>query len=76
MEYDRTGGMCCFNHIVGLPRKRGTQRPLYDYQKDLYDALMSLDFHNSMNDPGKHKHLWVKKATGLGITEFMLRLMA
>ena len=24
----------------------------------------------------KHKHLWVKKATGLGITEFMLRLMA
>ncbi|MFZ0406160.1 MAG: hypothetical protein WAL79_10080, partial [Nitrososphaeraceae archaeon] len=29
--------------------------------------------------PGKHfqdKHLWVKKATGLGVTEFMLRLMA
>ena len=24
----------------------------------------------------KHKHLWVKKATGLGITEFMLRVMA
>ena len=24
----------------------------------------------------KHKHLWVKKATGLGVTEFMLRLMA
>ena len=24
----------------------------------------------------KNKHLWVKKATGLGITEFMLRLMA
>ena len=24
----------------------------------------------------KHKHLWVKKATGLGITEFMLRIMA
>ena len=22
------------------------------------------------------KHLWVKKATGLGVTEFMLRLMA
>ena len=29
--------------------------------------------------PRKHfqdKHLWVKKATGLGVTEFMLRLMA
>jgi late competence protein required for DNA uptake (superfamily II DNA/RNA helicase) len=24
----------------------------------------------------KDKHLWVKKATGLGITEFMLRMMA
>jgi hypothetical protein len=24
----------------------------------------------------KDKHLWVKKATGLGVTEFMLRLVA
>jgi late competence protein required for DNA uptake (superfamily II DNA/RNA helicase) len=24
----------------------------------------------------KNKHLWVKKVTGLGVTEFMLRLMA
>ena len=24
----------------------------------------------------KTKHLWVKKATGLGVTEFMLRIMA
>ena len=24
----------------------------------------------------KHKHVWIKKATGLGITEFMLRYMA
>jgi hypothetical protein len=75
-EHIRTGGMCCFNHIVGLPRKGGTQRPLYDYQKDLYDALLFPDSHNPMKDPGKHKHLWVKKATGLGIPEFMLRLMA
>ena len=28
--------------------------------------------HNNFKD----KHLWCKKATGLGITEFMLRLMA
>ena len=26
--------------------------------------------------PFKDKHLWVKKATGLGVTEFMLRFMA
>ena len=24
----------------------------------------------------KDKHLWVKKSTGLGVTEFMLRMMA
>jgi late competence protein required for DNA uptake (superfamily II DNA/RNA helicase) len=23
----------------------------------------------------EHKHIWIKKATGLGITEFMLRYM-
>jgi hypothetical protein len=61
---------------VGLPTKGGEQRPLYDYQRELYDALMTPDFPNVRNDTVKDKHLWVKKATGLGITEFMLRLMA
>ena len=59
-----------FNHIVGLPVKDKVEHPIYDYEKILYDALII---------PGKHfldKHLWVKKATGLGVTEFMLRLMA
>ena len=32
--------------------------------------------NNPHNHKGKHRHLWVKKATGLGVTEFMLRLMA
>jgi len=43
---------------------------MFDYEKILYDSLMSVD--GSFKD----KHLWVKKATGLGVTEFMLRLMA
>ena len=30
----------------------------------------------SVDDTFKDKHLWLKKATGLGVTEFMLRLMA
>ena len=30
----------------------------------------------SVNGSFKDKHLWVKKATGLGVTEFMLRIMA
>jgi hypothetical protein len=61
---------CCFNHIVGLPSKDNKEYPLFDYEKSLYDALMSTD--GSFKD----KHLWVRKATGLGITEFMLRVMA
>ena len=41
----------------------------------MYDALLVNDVSNHYYD-FKHKHLWVKKATGLGITEFFLRLMA
>lgn len=73
-EHDKlfleTNGLCCFNHIVGLPTKDKKELPLFDYEKLLYDTLMSID--KSFKD----KHLWVKKATGLGITEFCLRLMA
>jgi hypothetical protein len=65
-----TNEQCCFNHIVGLPRKDGTEHPLYDYEKILFDNLISVD--SSFKD----KHLWIKKATGLGVTEFMLRMMA
>jgi hypothetical protein len=65
-----TNGNCCFNHVVGLPQKDKKEFPLFDYEKILYDSLMSVD--GSFKD----KHLWVKKATGLGVTEFMLRLMA
>src|SRR6476659_786795 len=61
-------GQCCWNHIVGLPVKGKKEYPLFDYEKILYDSLTSFD------DNFKDKHLWVKKATGLGVTEFMLRL--
>jgi hypothetical protein len=57
-------GDCCFNHIIGLPKKNGQDQPFFNYEKLLFDALQ------------QHKHIWIKKATGLGITEFMLRYMA
>ena len=57
-----TNGNCCFNHIVGLLQKDERYFPLFDYEKILYDTLMSRD--GSFKD----KHLWVKKATGLGAT--------
>ncbi len=59
-----TNGYCCFNHIIGLPKKNAQDKPLFDYEKMLFDTLQ------------QHMHIWIKKATGLGITEFMLRYMA
>jgi hypothetical protein len=55
LEDIRTKGDCCFNHILFLPKKNGIEKPLYDYQQTMYNNLQS------------HKHLWIKKATGLGI---------
>jgi hypothetical protein len=64
----RTNGRCCFNHIIGLPQKDGIDKPLYDYEEIIFDSLVTHD--------GNKKHLWIKKATSLGISEFMLRFMA
>jgi hypothetical protein len=53
-----------FNHAIGLPQKDGVSYPLFDYEQMLFDTLET------------NKHIWIKKATGLGVTEFMLRYMA
>src|SRR6185503_12084117 len=63
-------GNCCFNHVCGLPTKDSKQYPLFDHEKILYDSLMSIE--GSFNE----KHLGVRNATGLEVTEFMLRIMA
>jgi hypothetical protein len=68
----RTNGECCFNHIVGLPQKNGIDKPLYNYEKIIFDFLAT----QNGNTNSYSKHLWIKKATGLGISEFMLRFMA
>jgi hypothetical protein len=70
--YFRTNGSCCFNHIIGLPTKEGVEKAMFDYEKILYDSLLVNDLDHAF----KHKHPWVKKSTGLGVTEFFLRLMA
>jgi hypothetical protein len=72
----RTKGECCFNHIIGLPTKDGLEKPIFDYQELLYEALLSPDICNPLNHGFKDRHLWIKKATGLGVTEFFLRFMA
>jgi hypothetical protein len=36
----KTKGACCFNHIIGLPRKDGIEKSIFDYEKLLYDSLL------------------------------------
>jgi hypothetical protein len=72
----RTDGDCCFNHIIGLPQKDGIDKPLFDYEGIIFDYLVTRDGNNNNNTSSYGKHLWIKKATGLGISEFMLRFMA
>src|SRR6478672_1152390 len=69
-------GQCCWNHIVGLPVKGKKEYPIFDYEKTLFNNLLFSIVNNPNDLKFKNKHLWVKKATGLGVTEFMLRLMA
>jgi hypothetical protein len=60
-------GKCCFNHVIGLPRNNNDStkvNPLFDYQQTIYDSLQN------------HRHLWILKSTGLGISEFFLRYMS
>jgi hypothetical protein len=64
-RHELTKGNCCFNHIIGLPKKDGIPMPMFDYEKIIYDCLIT----------NNQKLLWIKKATGLGITEFMLRMI-
>jgi hypothetical protein len=63
-EDKRTGGKCCFNHIIGLPKKANVEKPIFDYEMNLFNALQ------------KHDDIWIKKARGLGITEILLRYMS
>jgi hypothetical protein len=67
-KLEATNGDCCFNHIVGLPEKNDHKMPLFDYQKEIMDAIESFK-------PNEARCLWIKKATGLGISELFLRWM-
>lgn len=62
-------GKCCFNHIIGLPEKDGETKPIFDYEMEIYKYLQKGRTDES------YKHLWIKKARGLGLTEFFLRYM-
>ena len=44
-----TNGACCFNHIIGLPKKDGKRKPMFDYEGILYKALLQRGYLNSDN---------------------------
>ena len=53
-EAVKTRGDCCFNHIIGLPKKEGTDKPMFDYERILYDALL---IPENTNSPAQRKIL-------------------
>ena len=53
--------LCCFNHFIGLPRKEGHPKPIFDYELDIFNTVE------------KYNDVVILKARGLGITEFFLR---
>ena len=45
-------GSCCFNHIIGLPTKDGKEKPMFDYEREIYFALTKPGYLNS--NPKSH----------------------
>jgi hypothetical protein len=43
----KTNGDCCFNHIIGLPQKDATDKPLYDYENIIFDSLVTQNGNNN-----------------------------
>jgi hypothetical protein len=54
---------CCFNCIIGWPRKNDTAFPIFDYEELIYDTIE----HN--------QNIWIKKARGIGVTTFLIRYL-
>lgn len=53
-----------FWEAIGKPVKNGKEHGYYPYEQEITEALKT------------HKYVWIKKATGLGITEYFLRYMS
>jgi hypothetical protein len=64
VQYEKTNGCCCFNHLLSLPSKDGIQYPLFDFQAIIFDTVE------------RNQNVWIKKARGIGLTTFILRYLA
>jgi hypothetical protein len=54
---------CCFNHMIGMPKKNDEMHPLYDYELEFKDVIEN------------NQHVWTKKARGIGATTFLTRYL-
>jgi hypothetical protein len=70
-EYDKSNGRCCFNHFIGMPEKHGKVFPFFEYEKVLWE-----DFEKSLRGESNQRLFAVLKATGIGMTEYIIRVMA
>jgi hypothetical protein len=49
IQAKETNEECCWNHVVGLPRKDGKKEyPLFDYEKTLFYSLIDQDVNNPL----------------------------
>ena len=68
-----TNGDCCFNHIIDLPQKDNIDKPsLRLWKKIIFGYAVT----QNGNANSSNKHIWTKKDTDIGISEFMLRFVA
>lgn len=61
-EHKHEDGDCCFNHIIGLPQKDGTDKPIYDYEKIIFDALVIQTGKDNNNSYSGSKHIWISNS--------------
>ena len=70
-EFDLLKGKCCFNHIIGLPTTEdNVKHPIFDYEIELFESMFL-----KPQPLNRNKRQWIKKARGLGITEYFVRLV-
>ena len=74
--YHSTHSRCCWNHFIGLPEKDGKRYPLFDYQEQVFNDFMKSMRNEPLEDGSTYRFFAVLKATGLGFTEIIIRLMA
>jgi hypothetical protein len=65
-----TNNNCCFNHKISLPVKQGKEHELYDYEEEVFNLIFKDD--GSIKD----RHTLILKASGIGISELLLRIVA